>query len=103
MPNPHSAKPAKPAPSVSTMSRWSAGTAFAFAVPWISTNWARTNLTWLSLRNFFAVAGVMLLPSQRDQLGVPLRWPIGLGQYALPDRLLVDTLRRRLRPRTAPA
>ncbi len=40
MPKPHSAKPAKPAPSLSTMSRCSTGTDLALAAPWMSTNWA---------------------------------------------------------------
>src|SRR3954454_9287186 len=59
MPNPHSANPANPAPSLSTMSKCSVGTALALAAPWMSTNCARMNLTSLSLRNCFASAGVM--------------------------------------------
>src|SRR3990172_5930127 len=60
MPRPHTANPAKPASSVSTMSRCSEGTAFAFGDPWMSTNWARMCLTWLSFRNFLAAAGVIV-------------------------------------------
>src|SRR5437773_8061564 len=37
------AKPANPAPSAKTSSRWLAGTSFAFGFPYISTNCAKTN------------------------------------------------------------
>src|SRR6185436_19189047 len=65
MPNPHSANPAKPAPSLSIMSRCSTGTALALAAPWISTNCARMYLTLLSFRYFFADWGDItpMLPS----------------------------------------
>jgi hypothetical protein len=42
MPTPQIAKPAKPAPSVSTVSRCASGTDLALATPWMSTNWAST-------------------------------------------------------------
>src|SRR2546422_3907514 len=37
------ANPANPAPSAKTSSRWFAGTSFALALPYISTNCAKTN------------------------------------------------------------
>src|SRR5712691_4174994 len=37
------ANPANPAPSANTSSRWFAGTSFAFALPYISTNCAKMN------------------------------------------------------------
>src|SRR5687767_7725884 len=62
MPNPHIAKPANPAPPVSTMSRCSTGTAFAFAAPWISTNCASTYLISRLCKYSFAAAVFMLPP-----------------------------------------
>src|SRR5262245_42411083 len=59
MPKPHNAKPAKPAPSVSTMSRCSTGTAFAFATPWMSTNCASTKRISCLRRNSFASVAFM--------------------------------------------
>ena len=46
------AKPAKPAPSAKTSSRWFAGTSFAFGLPYISTNWAKTNSIPMSSTSF---------------------------------------------------
>ena len=62
MPKPHSAKPAKPAPSESTMSRCSAGTALAFAEPWMSTNCAMMNLVPFALMNLRASWALIATP-----------------------------------------
>src|SRR5918996_2284156 len=39
------AKPANPAPSETSSSRWCAGTSLAFGLPFSSTNWAKKNST----------------------------------------------------------
>src|ERR1700674_946627 len=57
---PHTATPPKPAPSSRMISsKCSTGTALVFATPWISTNWASTNLTWLVSRKAFAASRVI--------------------------------------------
>src|SRR4030095_10238930 len=59
MPRPQIAKPAKPAPVVSTSSKCATGMHFACGEPWMSTNCARTNLIACRSRNFLAWASVI--------------------------------------------
>src|SRR5215471_5210661 len=76
-------EPAKPAPSVSTISRCSAGTALALAEPWMSTNCARMYLMLLASSHCFASAGVMCAS---PLLGCCAACTPGVRAQALPPR-----------------